>query len=178
MAYALNGSNSEKIVHPPVNNSEAEIADMVNWPYLRLFRTGHQSIPSPAKDLVPPVNGGSDALVVGWSQPCPPGGTSGSNPCRVDFSNMCYFFGRNIQAALKAKSGNITPIGLIGTYVGGTPDELWSSPDALKKCLDPSAPVPSGDSNLWNGMVVPLLNTTITGAIWYQGTTLFCYEAD
>ena len=30
MAYSLNGSNGNSIVHPPVNNSQAEFADMQN----------------------------------------------------------------------------------------------------------------------------------------------------
>eukprot|EP01052_Picozoa_sp_SAG31_P054570 SAG31_NODE_14604_length_797_cov_0.946991_1_plen_122_part_10 len=38
MAYALNGSNSEAIVHPPVNDSEREFADMANYPHVRLYR--------------------------------------------------------------------------------------------------------------------------------------------
>ena len=76
---------------------------------------------------------------------------------------MCYFYGRNIQAQLDI------PIGLIGTYWGGTADELWSSPDALAKCLDPSQPQPKGDSDLWYGMASPFLRSTIKGAIWYQG---------
>lgn len=171
MAYALNGSNGMAIVHPPVNNSAQEIAAMRQYENLRLFRVGRQSgtAQAPPADLAPPTDGGSDALVVGWSQPCPPGGTSGSNPCRVDFSNLCYFFGRNLQLAIKARTGKDVPVGLIGSYVGGTADELWSSPDALAKCLDPSKPVPAQDSELWFGMIRPLLNTTIKGAVWWQG---------
>jgi hypothetical protein len=56
--------------------------------------------------------------------------------------------------------------GLIGTYWGGTADELWSSPDALKECLDPTKPVPATDSSLFYGMLSPFLRTTIKGAIW------------
>ena len=169
MAYSINGSNGEKLVHPPVNNSLAEIADMKNYPYLRLFRVGRNQQPAPVLEPLPASDGGSDALVTGWSRPCPPNGTEGTSPCRVDFSNVCYFFGRNIQAGLKIAQKKTVPIGLIGTYVGGTADELWSSPDALKKCLDPSKPIPATDSTLWNGMISPLLNMTIKGAIWYQG---------
>lgn len=42
MAYSLNGSNGGGIVHPPVNNSVAEIAAMKNYPHIRLFRAGMQ----------------------------------------------------------------------------------------------------------------------------------------
>jgi hypothetical protein len=56
---------------------------------------------------------------------------------------MCYFYGRNIFDSLKRRGGDhARPIGLIGTYWGGTADELWSSPDALHQCLDPTKPTP------------------------------------
>jgi len=56
--------------------------------------------------------------------------------------------------------------------VGGTPDEHWSSPDALKACMGPKAwnmPEDTVDSVLWNAMIVGLLRTTISGVVWYQG---------
>lgn len=212
MAYSLEGANGVGIVHPPVNNSAVEIADMVHWPHIRMLRTGRAPSSSPQLELLPAdtVTGGSaGAAVVGWSQPCP-GILNGK--CRADFSNICWFYGRNIQKQLDI------PIGLIGTYVGGTQDEAWSSQDALKKCgvVSPnlqqqdtkgvevdgeraagddqqhgtqsapnvmshsdgpqSAPnaelrgtVKEPHSALWNGMVAPLLRSTIKGAVWYQG---------
>ncbi len=70
---------------------------------------------------------------------------------------------------------------------GGTPIRFWSSADALKSCNE-SVSVStlkekerdykyySGDSNveladsqLWNAQIYPFLQTTIKGAIWYQG---------
>ena len=44
------------------------------------------------------------------------------------FSAVCWLFGRHLQETLDQ------PIGLITSAVGGTPDEAWSSPDALHKC--------------------------------------------
>ena len=165
MAYSLNGSNANAIVHPPVNDSAREFADMASWPHIRLFRVGRFSASTPQAEVAPTTDGGSYTAVQGWSSPCPPelGGR-----CRVDFSAMCWFYGRNVQQYLR-QQGRDVPIGLIGDYVGGTADELWSSPDALAECLDPKKPVPVTDSSLWNGMLAPLLNTTIKGAIWYQG---------
>jgi sialate O-acetylesterase len=86
----------------------------------------------------------------------------GAKKCRVDFSAMCWFYGRNVHKAL-ADAGTPRPIGLIQSCQSGTPDEAWSSKDALAKCNA------GGGSTLWNGMIVPLLNTTIKGAVWYQG---------
>ena len=45
-----------------------------------------------------------------------------------DFAAVCWLFGRHLQETLNY------PIGLITSVVGGTPDEAWSSPDALHKC--------------------------------------------
>lgn len=54
MAYSINGSNGNSIVHPPVNNSLAEIADMKNYPHLRLYRAGKQSAwPNTGASMVP-----------------------------------------------------------------------------------------------------------------------------
>lgn len=166
MAYSLNGSNGDGIVHPPVNDSLREIADMVNWEHIRLMRVGRTASASPLREALPTTDGGSMPAVQGWSTPCP--AINGTRRCRVDFSNICWFYGRDIYAALE-QAGQARPIGLIGSYVGGTKDELWSSHDALKQCLDPSKPINPGFSELWNGMIFPLINHTIAGAVWYQG---------
>ena len=171
MAYALSGSNAEKIVHPPVNNSKVEIPAMLEYQdYLRLYRVGRggnrdANMSEISTEVSPPGDGGSNVTVPGWSKPCPDGT---AKSCRRDFSSLCFFYGRDLYEMLEPKR----PIGLIGSYVGGTPDEAWSSEDALEKCLDPNAPRPpqkTGYSVLWNSMIAPLTNTTIFGAVWYQG---------
>ena len=132
-----------------VNNSAAEIADMVNFPQMRLSQN---------------TNGGSKVPLAesgntGWMTPDKMGGK---------FSAMCWFFGRDVFKALESPR----PIGLIETNVGGTPDQHWSSPDAIDKCKGSKPwdwPANFTDSVLWNGKVVPLLRTTIKGAIWMQG---------
>lgn len=65
------------------------------------------------------------------------------------------------------------PIGLIHSSYGGSAVEDWISKETLGdgtsgKCpgkITSSMGVPSQQ---WNGQLVPLLNTTIKGAIWYQ----------
>eukprot|EP00937_MAST-01D_sp_MAST-1D-sp2_P005515 g5515.t1 len=191
MAYALSGSNSNEIVHPPVNDSAAEIAGMRRYSgvgagagayanALRLFRVGRpgQADPNtsaPYADVLPPSDGGSNATVPGWSPPCPATGGGAPARCRVDFSAMCYFFGRDLYEAL----GRSRPIGLVASYVGGTPDEAWSGPGAKARCVPPARTGARADSDdveagvewsyLWNSMIAPLTNTTIKGAVWYQG---------
>ena len=123
-------------------------------------------------DVLPPSDGGSNATVPGWSAPCPR--VDGRPRCRVDFSAMCWLFGRNLFEML----GRKRPIGLIASYVGGRPDEAWSSPDAKAQCVAPGTGEGEGEgegdapklwSYLWNSQIAPLTNTTIKGAIWYQG---------
>jgi sialate O-acetylesterase len=130
-------------------------------------------------------------FTVGFSaQAYPRGGCKGdwkdAKPDTVDgFSAAGYFFGRNLQENLKV------PVGLIHTSVGGTRSEAWTSRkylDVLPQFRfeheklgaqlqafekDPkSVKNPIGQNSasaLYNGMISPLLNYRIKGAIWYQG---------
>ena len=76
-------------------------------------------------------------------------------------SAVCYLFGLEVLQ----QTGK--PVGLVNTNWGGTHVEYWMSPDANAQCKD--ALVPAGENGAWNGMIKPLLNMTIKGAIWYQG---------
>lgn len=78
-------------------------------------------------------------------------------------SAVCYIYAREVHKV----TGK--PIGLVNTNWGGTHVEFWMSSDALNKCNN-GTQSPAGGA--WNGMVKPLLNMTIYGAIWYQGMTL------
>ncbi|NBR85046.1 MAG: sialate O-acetylesterase [Proteobacteria bacterium] len=128
--------------------------------------------------------------------------------CRTpgSFSAVGYYFGRDLQKALGV------PIGLIGTYYGGTPAEAWATRNTMnnhpdlrrdfseridklrndyagavqkfnadaeelkKKGKRPTAPPPKAPvipawqgSELYNGMVAPLVPYGLRGVIWYQG---------
>ena len=88
---------------------------------------------------------------------------------------MCWFFGRDVFDALGKNQTSKVPVGLIESNVGGTPGQHWSSPDAFGACkgAEPGTrgifPTSLTDSVLWNGMVVPLLRTVHSGAVWMQG---------
>lgn len=135
-----------------VKNAGVEIADMANYPHMRLLMDGGRGAKTPQLE----------SRNSGWRTPNATGG---------GFSATCWFFGRDLYKSLTPPR----PLGLIETNVGGTPDQHWSSPEALAKCKNiPGAPKwewPSNfsDSVLWNAKVVPYLKTTILGAIWYQG---------
>ncbi len=85
------------------------------------------------------------------------------------FTAVGYFFGRDLHEALKV------PVGLIHTSWGGTRAEAWTSREALdrnplyKTDLVGDSLNPNSASALYNGMIHPLLNYRIQGAIWYQG---------
>jgi len=100
------------------------------------------------------------------------------------FSAVAFYFGRDLQKSRKV------PVGLIGTYWGGSPAEVWMSRSTLEKnpeykrdILDSCTEAlrkaeASGDkkkmpgwkpTELYNGMIAPLVPFAIRGAIWYQG---------
>ena len=83
-------------------------------------------------------------------------------------SAVGYYFARRLQEKLKI------PIGMLGSYVGGTNIEEWTNPAvmALNPDLLNAYPVPAVGSeagNLYNGMINPLIPYKIAGFIWYQG---------
>eukprot|EP00038_Savillea_parva_P010797 m.192856 g.192856 ORF g.192856 m.192856 type:complete len:675 (-) comp18757_c0_seq1:153-2177(-) len=170
MEYSINGSNGGTIKHPPINNSLAEIATMrrPELQTVRMIRAGHSAPPDPALELPDPAQGGEPfGPVLGWTPPCfddPHSEGAENAECRVDMSAVCWLFGRNLHYGLTA-TGRPTPIGLIESCWSGSPDEAWSTAASLQRCgLDAH-----GDGGMFNGMIRPLLNTTIKGAIWYQG---------
>jgi sialate O-acetylesterase len=128
------------------------------------------------------------------------------------FSGIAYYFAQDLRQSEKV------PVGVIGTYWGGTPAEAWTpaealaANDGLKPLLDKakadaarvkgvtekweqqtkafeaatrstdpavkraasrpaSPPVATWrqSTQLWNGMVAPIVPYTIKGVIWYQG---------
>src|ERR1051325_1619499 len=97
-----------------------------------------------------------------------------------DFSAVAYYFGRDLQKSLNV------PVGLIETCWGGTAAELWvskrvleSNPEYKRDILEASLKAAASASTnknprplpteLYNGMIAPLIPYSIKGAIWYQG---------
>jgi sialate O-acetylesterase len=81
------------------------------------------------------------------------------------FSGVGYYFGRALHQARKV------PIGLIQSAWGGTEAERWTSPSVLQPLVQ-KGEVRTGQkepSDLYNGMIAPLIPYAIKGAIWYQG---------
>jgi sialate O-acetylesterase len=68
------------------------------------------------------------------------------------FSAVLYYFGKRLHDDLDV------PIGLINSSWGGSPIEPWTIKDG-------------NSGGMYNGMIAPLTNVAVKGAIWYQGET-------
>ncbi len=88
------------------------------------------------------------------------------------FSEVAYFFAKKLNEKLNV------PIGLIEASWGGTPAEVWTPEEDIDKdvVLKESAHTlqaynwwPYWPGYTYNGMIAPLTNYNIAGAIWYQG---------
>lgn len=88
------------------------------------------------------------------------------------FSAAGYFFGKKIHENLAV------PVGLINASWGGTPAEVWTPAaevendtllSAAAKKLKPSEWWPISPGAAYNGMIHPIVNYSLAGALWYQG---------
>lgn len=147
--WICSGQSNMQFTMREVNNSMEEIASSVNYTDVRMFFTKLQPSGVPLHDAM---------IDTPWIRP-----VKGI----IDrFSALCFMFGRNLYDQYKY------PIGLIESNWGGTPIEVWSSPDATAACANNGrkrALWPTSPGVLWNSMIHPFLNMTIYGAIWYQG---------
>ncbi len=88
------------------------------------------------------------------------------------FSAVGYYFGKKLNKELNV------PIGLINASWGGTPAEVWTPADQVNNDpelksssdkLQEYAWWPRRPGATYNGMLSPVINFSIAGAIWYQG---------
>lgn len=148
-----------------IKDSKAEVAD-ADYPNIRLFQVGNYSSNEPLDDVQPGiVMYGVPKSNCEW-QACSPQAVA-------TFSSTAYFFARQLHQQLDV------PIGIIDASWGGTSAEAWTPVSGLEKlgyahevteARDlPQQPDQKIPSRLYNGMIHPLRNWKIQGAIWYQG---------
>lgn len=169
--YICGGQSNMQFSVPGVFNATQEIAKASQYPKIRLFSVGEKTVSDKPLDQLATID-------LTWSVASP--ATVGNNVWSY-FSAVCWFFGKDLYDLDPS-----VPIGLISSNWGGTIIEAWSSLDALAKCpkvAEEERVYPEGEaiinsaegadpnqpSVLWNAMIVPFLNTSIKGAIWYQG---------
>ena len=88
----------------------------------------------------------------------------------AQFSAVGYFYANQLQQKLKV------PVGIINSSWGGTRIEPWMNkesiaqyPEALTRSTQEKTASMQRATNLYNGMIAPIVNFAIKGAIWYQG---------
>ncbi len=86
------------------------------------------------------------------------------------FSAVGYMYARLLQQRLKV------PVGVISSDWGGSAIEAWMNhetilpfTEAFARTTQAKSAVNQRASNLYNGMISPIINYAIKGAIWYQG---------
>lgn len=139
----------------PINGNNELILHSKN-PNIRMFTVKRNSSPQPVEDCVG-----------AWKESSPE-----NTP---DFSAVAYVFAQKLNRVLDI------PVGIIHSSWGGTPVEAWTPKEAMERAVtaeekstfrynsvenkrEQDAP-----SQLFNGMIHPLLNYNIKGVIWYQG---------
>ena len=147
--WICSGQSNMEIGIRECNDAQKEIA-AANYPEIHLFLVARNKAAQPATDVKATwVPCSPQSITVGWW-----GG----------FSATAYYFGREIHKELKV------PVGLIGTYFGGSAAEEWTSRRTLE--ADPLLKSYASAGNacdLYNGQLSPLIPYGIRGVIWYQG---------
>eukprot|EP00729_Bicosta_minor_P002694 gene2694-25465_t len=90
------------------------------------------------------------------------------------FSAACWYFAESLTYRLqaevdagRAEPSSIVPLGLISTAIGGSMIEEWTTNATTAACTETNAG--SHNQMLWDQKVVPYLNMTMKGFVWYQG---------
>ena len=115
------------------------------------------------------------------------------------FYATCWYTFEALTDAMLAAGTTPPPFGLVAVAVGGTKIAQWVEWGAQASCRnvtccdthdctqsptsnpDPYQPIThancSGNAGLYNGLIAPLVNTTVAGWLWYQGENSLPYDA-
>lgn len=136
--------------YQPVNGSTDILLDADN-DNIRLFTVERAAIATP-----------QDTCVGSWK--------AANAESVAKFSAVGYLYAKQLQRKLKV------PIGMICSSWGGSRIEAWMDKETISNFPEPSKETTQEKtqphqraSNLYNGMISPIINYSIKGAIWYQG---------
>jgi hypothetical protein len=117
------------------------------------------------------------------------------------FYATCWYTFEALTDSLISEGKTPPPFGLMAVAVGGTKIAQWvawgaqagcrnvtccDTPDCTQSPPYQNGPNPyqpithtncSGNAQLYNGLIAPLVNTTISGWLFYQGENSLCYDA-
>ena len=85
----------------------------------------------------------------------------------TQFSGLCWYFAQELTDLMLANNDEAVPIGMMDLAWGGTMIEQWTTNSTTAECKN--CTVNAGSGTLYNGMVGPFANTTLSGFLWYQG---------
>ena len=156
MEHPMRGFNSSSLGYQPIENYEEELSS-TDIPTFRYFKDKYQ---------------------LSW-EPCFNTKASTWDACNPtnarEYQAVAFFFGRKLSRDLNV------PIGIIGCAYGGSRIEAFMSDASLQKFpasdwkdandlgLADGETNKQAPTNIYNGMVLPIINYTVRGILWYQG---------
>lgn len=185
-------SNMELGVHNSFSrNRTYDAVRQGKYRHIRMFTMHNRALPDSAWPSVDPFiapTGNEWTLPDVGTYPCDdgrplepcltnPATDAWVNNTVMSFSATCWYFAEVLSDLAEAKGEEPVPIGLVHSSVGGTTVEQWQPNASLNAQVCRNATggqytpkqgaAPAGA--LWNGMVLPFVNMTIKGVLWYQG---------
>jgi len=151
--WMCSGQSNMEFEMKKLVNGSAEVSHGITLNTIRYMKTNWVKSDTPVADL---------QIGQQWAVP--------NQATLQEFSAVCFLFAEYLQSHLHY------PIGLLGTYWGGSSIEAWMPPEALASCPvvhlgpEPSC-CPQAPKVLWNAKMYALRAMTIKGALWYQGET-------
>ena len=152
--FVCGGQSNMELPLSLVNNHSLELAAATAFPWVRVAVVNSASSDTPLRDTPAP-------LLLPWQRASPTALGGNNSHSWGYFSATCWLTARNIAEML----GPSVPLGLVGSYVGGTPVESWTPG------LNPADKDPEGHqfAVLYNAMIAPLTGMAIRVILFYQG---------
>jgi len=150
MEYSVNAPSSSAPSALPTDPLLAQELQTETYPQIRLFRVQKQTRQP-------------EIVTDGW--------TDCSGDALNKFSAIGFFFARNLQHALNV------PIGIVGSYWGGSRLEQWIPSEAFTRlpafaketAVSPFRVDGRAVGDYYKSMIVGLAPFTLRGMLWYQG---------